>query len=99
MFHPFWGVPNSIKVKELLPKLRRGGGLESKGLRMKIGGRDVNPRAIDWSRNDIRNYHVYQPPGSRNALGIVKFMFPNKHAVYFPRHAVEASLQASRTRV
>ena len=83
VFHPFWGVPNSIKVKELLPKLMRGGTLSRQGLRIKRGGRDVNPLSVDWSRADIRNYHVYQPPGSRNALGIVKFMFPNKHAVYF----------------
>ena len=83
VFHPFWGVPNSIKVKELLPKLMRGSGLERQGLRMRLGSREVDPRSVDWGRTDIRNYHVYQPPGARNALGVVKFMFPNKHAVYF----------------
>ena len=31
---------------------------------------------------DIRNFNVYQPPGGGNALGVVKFLFPNKHAVY-----------------
>ena len=84
VFNPFWNVPNSIKVKELLPKLLRGGSLAKQGLRIKHGGREVNPLAVDWSRNDIRKYHVYQPPaGRRNALGVVKFLFPNKHAVYF----------------
>lgn len=82
VMHPFWGVPESIKVKELLPSLARGGSLERRGLRLQYNGRDVNPTSVDWSRADIRNYHVYQPPGGSNVLGVVKFMFPNKHQVY-----------------
>ena len=82
VMHPFWGVPESIKVKELLPSLARGGSLERRGLRLQYNGRDVDATRIDWSRADIRNYHVYQPPGSSNVLGVVKFMFPNKHQVY-----------------
>lgn len=82
VLHPFWGVPESIKVKELLPTLARGGSLDRKGLRLQYNGRDVNPQSIDWSRADIRNYHVYQPPGGGNVLGVVKFLFPNKHQVY-----------------
>ena len=82
-FRPDWGVPNSIKVKEILPKIMRGKDVESQGLRVKFNGQDIDLSRIDWSRADIRNYHIYQPPGSRNALGLVKFMFPNKHAVYF----------------
>lgn len=49
---------------------------------MERNGRKVNVTSINWYRNDIRNYHVYQPPGGSNALGVVKFLFPNKHAVY-----------------
>ena len=83
VFHPFWGVPNSIKVKELLPGLMRGGGSFYKnGLRMQYRGRDINPSSVDWSQADIRRFHVYQPPGRSNVLGVVKFMFPNKHQVY-----------------
>ena len=83
VFHPFWGVPNSIKVKEILPSLARGGNiLERQNLRIQYRGREVDPYSIDWSTTDIRNFHVFQPPGRRNALGIVKFMFPNKHAIY-----------------
>ena len=33
-------------------------------------------------KTDIRNFNVYQPPGGGNALGVVKFLFPNKHSVY-----------------
>lgn len=83
VIHPSWGVPNSIKVKEILPSLARGGSvLQRQNLRIKRNGRHVNPHAIDWSRADIRNYDVYQPPGRSNVLGVVKFLFPNKHAVY-----------------
>ena len=83
VFHPFWGVPNSIKVKEILPSLVRGGNvLQKQNLKISYGGRPVDPASVDWTRTDIRNFHVYQPPGRRNALGIVKFLFPNKHAVY-----------------
>lgn len=83
VFHPFWGVPESIKVKELWPGLVRGGNsLARNGLRLQRGGRDVDPASVDWTTADIRNFHVYQPPGGGNVLGVVKFLFPNKHQVY-----------------
>ncbi len=83
VFHPFWGVPNSIKVKELWPSLARGGNiLQRQNLRIQYNGRDINPNSVNWSTADIRKYHVYQPPGRSNVLGLVKFMFPNKHQVY-----------------
>jgi L,D-transpeptidase YcbB len=83
VFHPSWGVPDSIKVKEVLPTLLRGrGDLERQGLRIQYRGRDVDPYDVDWSAVDIRNFHVYQPPGRSNALGVVKFLFPNRHQVY-----------------
>lgn len=83
VFHPFWGVPNSIKVKEILPGLIRGSNvLAQNDLRIQYRGRDIDPGSVDWRRTDIRNFHVYQPPSERNVLGVVKFLFPNKHAVY-----------------
>jgi murein L,D-transpeptidase YcbB/YkuD len=82
-FNPRWHVPQSIKVLELYPSLARGGNsFERQGLRLMRNGKYVDPYSVDWSRADIRNYDVYQPSGPRNALGIVKFTFPNKHAVY-----------------
>ncbi len=84
VFHPFWNVPNSIKVKEIWPSLARGGSvIRRQGLRISRNGRSINPHRVDWSRADIRNYEVYQPPGRHNVLGKVKFLFPNKHQVYF----------------
>lgn len=94
VFGPYWNVPNSIKLEEIRPYVRRtGGGFFSSSrwntavfqrydLRIKQGGREVDPARVDWNRVDIRRLHLYQPPGPRNVLGRVKFMFPNKHAVY-----------------
>ena len=84
IFHPFWGVPDSIKTNELLPSLARGntGVLERNGLRVSYRGRDINPGSVDWTKVDMRKFHVYQPPGGSNVLGVVKFRFPNKHDVY-----------------
>ena len=83
VFQPSWNVPESIKILELLPKLRAGGNpLEGRGLAMKRNGHDVDVWDVDWEKQDIRNFHIYQPPGDSNVLGIVKFLFPNKHSVY-----------------
>ncbi|MET0569605.1 MAG: L,D-transpeptidase family protein [Hyphomicrobiaceae bacterium] len=84
IFHPFWGVPDSIKRLELQPNLAAGGGiLARQGLRVQYRGREVEPESIDWRAMDMRNVHIYQPPGPSNVLGVVKFRFPNKHDVYF----------------
>ena len=49
-----------------------------------IGGRfrAVDPYMVDWRNVDMRRIQIKQPPGERNALGSVKFMFPNPYAVY-----------------
>jgi L,D-transpeptidase YcbB len=92
IFNPYWNVPNSIKNEEIAPYMGYGGGffgggwdtsvLKRHGLRIKYGNRDIDPDQIDWSRNDIRNFDLVQPPGPNNVLGRVKFLFPNKHDVY-----------------
>jgi L,D-transpeptidase YcbB len=84
IFHPFWGVPDSIKKNDILPSLARGNMrlLSRHNLRIQYRGRDVDPESIDWSTVNIRQFHVYQPPGEGNVLGVVKFRFPNKHDVY-----------------
>jgi len=84
IFHPSWGVPESIKRQDILPSLKRGSTrlFTHYKLRIQRGGRDVDPASVDWETADIRNFHVYQPPGETNVLGVVKFRFPNKHDVY-----------------
>lgn len=81
VFQPQWGLPDSIKVNEVLPRLLRGDGLRS-DLRMQRNGRDIDPDDVDWNKANILEYHIFQPSGDDNALGQVKFLFPNKHQVY-----------------
>ncbi|MEL6784758.1 MAG: L,D-transpeptidase family protein [Pseudomonadota bacterium] len=84
-FNPFWNVPYSIATKEYLPKLKRNPyALQSQKIRVLRGGSVVNPGAVPWSRYSRGNFPVRlrQDPGPKNALGRVKFMFPNKHNIY-----------------
>jgi murein L,D-transpeptidase YcbB/YkuD len=84
IFHPTWGVPDSIKIADILPSLLRGSShiLERHNLRVQRGGRDIDPASVDWASVDLRSIHIYQPPGDGNVLGNMKFRFPNKHDVY-----------------
>jgi murein L,D-transpeptidase YcbB/YkuD len=82
-FHPRWNIPPSIKMKDVYPSLARGGGyFYRQGLKVARNGKEVSPRSVNWYKADIRNYDIYQPSGPGNALGLMKFTFPNKHAVY-----------------
>jgi L,D-transpeptidase YcbB len=85
--NPAWNVPSSIATKEMLPNLQRDPYyLARQGMEvLYTGGKKpvvVDSTTIDWSRVDMRQIRVRQPPGERNALGNIKFMFPNEHAVY-----------------
>lgn len=84
VLRPMWRVPESIKVRELWPSLRRGGGLMRQyGLQVETkDGQPVNWRRIDWFKNDIRDYEVVQPPGRNSTMGKVKFSFPSQHTIF-----------------
>ena len=94
VFQPEWGVPNGIKLKEIAPYLRSGGGgffgffgsdtsvLQRHNLRVSLNGRPVDPSSVNWDQVDIRRFSFIQPAGPSNVLGVVKFLFPNKHDVY-----------------
>ncbi|MEZ5909221.1 MAG: L,D-transpeptidase family protein [Hyphomicrobiaceae bacterium] len=83
VFQPKWGVPNSIKMYEILPHLRHSPAVLARhGLKVSQGGRTIDPTKVDWNSADVRRFHFYQPPGRSNVLGVVKFRFPNKHDVY-----------------
>lgn len=84
VFRPKWRVPESIMVRELWPSMLRGGGLMYKfGLQVETPeGQPVDWKRMDWTKEDIRKYHVVQPPGPHNLLGLVKFAFPSQHTVY-----------------
>ncbi|MCH9765240.1 MAG: L,D-transpeptidase family protein [Alphaproteobacteria bacterium] len=84
VLRPMWRVPESIKVRELWPSLKRGGGLmRSYGLQLETkDGKPVNYRRLNWHKEDIRNYEVVQPPGRKSVMGKVKFSFPSQHTIF-----------------
>ena len=86
VFNPTWTVPPGIIAADILPAARQDPrAITRKGLRVFDGaGREVNPESIDWSRFRSGNipYTLRQDPGPSNALGRIKFMFPNPYAVY-----------------
>jgi L,D-transpeptidase YcbB len=82
IFNPYWHVPPSIVRNSFLGGARRDPGyLARRGIQVVRGGRVVDPSTINWQGN-VSGYSFRQPPGVRNALGRMKFMFPNRHSVY-----------------
>lgn len=84
VINPSWYVPRSIITKEYLPKLRRNPNAVSHLVITDRRGRKVNRGSVNFSQFTARNFPfaMSQPPGSRNALGRVKFLFPNKYNIY-----------------
>jgi murein L,D-transpeptidase YcbB/YkuD len=87
VFNPTWGVPPSIMKNEIIPRLRRDPGyLDRLGYRVLTPGSKklVRSRSVNWGmyRNGKVPYLVLQPPGDDNALGELKFLFPNAHDIY-----------------
>lgn len=83
--NPYWNVPSSIIRNEIGPQVRRDPGyLGRRQFELLDGGTVVDPLAVDWAAisSDRFPFTVRQRPGALNALGQVKFLFPNKHDVY-----------------
>ncbi|MFC3691020.1 L,D-transpeptidase family protein [Chenggangzhangella methanolivorans] len=71
--NPYWNVPSTIALKEMQGSSLKGFEVvDSRG----------RPAALDWEGIRTNKLRIRQPPGERNALGNIKFMFPNSHAVY-----------------
>jgi L,D-transpeptidase YcbB len=89
VLNPSWYVPQSIAVKDKLPLIKKKPGyLSQQRMRVFSGWRadamEIDPSHIDWSRVTSSNfyYRLRQDPGPNNALGRIKFMFPNRFNVY-----------------
>ena len=99
-FWPYWNVPRSILVKEMLPLLRRRPGylranqMEIVGPRQVVLGDAVTPQIL--RRLAAGELSVRQRPGPRNALGLAKFVFPNAANVYM--HGTPQTELFTRTR-
>lgn len=88
-FNPTWNVPTSIAEKDYLPRLRKDPTiLAEQNIRVLTSGQsrlhEVDPAKVDWHRVRAGKfpYMLRQDPGPENALGRVKFMFPNAFNVY-----------------
>ncbi|MBB6325031.1 murein L,D-transpeptidase YcbB/YkuD [Algoriphagus iocasae] len=83
VFSPYWNIPYSITRGEIIPSVRKNPNyIASKNMEVvTTSGKVVDPSTIDWNAKSFP-YLVRQKPGEWNSLGLVKFMFPNKHNVY-----------------
>ena len=84
-FHPYWGVPRSILVNKYLPKLYSDPSyLDRNGFEVVArDGSKIASSSVNWTQYGANiPYDVRQVPGRGNALGEMKIMFPNKHAIY-----------------
>jgi murein L,D-transpeptidase YcbB/YkuD len=84
VFSPTWGVPQKIVRNEMMPLIKRDPGyLQRNGYQLFVNGKSgpVDPNTIDWESGDV-NVRVIQNPGPTNALGLVKFIMPNRFNIY-----------------
>jgi murein L,D-transpeptidase YcbB/YkuD len=86
VMNPTWTVPYSIASKEMLPRIQSDPDyFKTRTFDVRNrAGENVDPETIDWSKHSRRNlpYTFVQRPGPRNALGRIKFIFPNQYSVY-----------------
>lgn len=99
VINPTWNVPRSIATKEYLPMLQKNPNAVSYLKVIDGSGRVVNRANVDFTQYSARSFpfDIKQAPGRRNALGLVKFMFPNKHNIYL-HDTPSKSLFARETR-
>jgi murein L,D-transpeptidase YcbB/YkuD len=81
--NPTWTVPRSIFLKDKLPRIREDLGYLARGRYRVVdpNGRTLDPSTVNWW-TDSPAVTLVQAPGAENALGLIKFMFPNAHSVY-----------------
>lgn len=85
VFNPYWHVPESIAEAELLPEIREDPGFLAAN-RLEVVPEDdpygeaVDPATVDFTT--FEGYSLREAPGPENALGRMKFMFPNEHNIY-----------------
>jgi len=84
VINPTWHVPRSIAVKEYLPQMKRNPNAVSHLKLYNNRGQQVSRGAVNFAAYNASNFPfaIKQPPSQSNALGLVKFMFPNKYNIY-----------------
>lgn len=82
---PTWTVPPTILKQDVIPAVAKNQNyLKQKNMKiLRSDGSEVDPSSIDWQKaSSSFPYRIVQSPGKDNALGDVKFMFPNPYSVY-----------------
>ena len=86
VFSPYWNIPESIAQGETLPSIARDPSFLARQnieIMRTSGGEKVDPSEVDWDNPEaLKGFAFRQRPGAGNALGHVKFLFPNAHNVY-----------------
>lgn len=90
VLNPTWSVPQSIVKKEMLTRLQEDPDyLAVRNFKAydgwKKNRKEIDPFDVDWYKYDENSdlpFSFVKQPGKGNPLGVVKFMFPNKYAVY-----------------
>ena len=85
VFNPSWGVPRSIVMNEMMPRILADSGyLDRNNYEVIVGGKRVPSSSVNWSAVAQGKAHVgvRQKPGPSNALGELKILFPNSHDIY-----------------
>ncbi len=84
-FNPYWHVPKSIIIKDLIPKMQKDPNylsdnkIKIRDLRNNV---ELDASQVDWTTDDALNYQFRQEPGAKNSMGSIKINFHNKHSVY-----------------
>jgi murein L,D-transpeptidase YcbB/YkuD len=90
VLNPYWNLPKSIIQKEMIPELlQNSNAMAKQGIEIYTGWEKNAPKVdahnIDWrkySYSKVVPFRFAQVPGRKNALGKIKFLFPNKYSVY-----------------
>lgn len=85
VLNPTWIIPYSIATEEILPIIQQDSTyLDRNEMFLSIRDSIVDHCSVDFSKYDMDNFPfvITQEAGLKNPLGLVKFIFPNEHAVY-----------------
>ena len=85
VFSPYWNIPESILREETLPRVAEDPDYLARNNMEVVGtsGEPVDASEIDWADEEsTKGLRFRQAPGPENALGLVKFIFPNHFSVY-----------------
>lgn len=100
-FNPYWNVPLKIAAKELAPALRRNPGYLARNNMEIVSGFGANAPAYAPTPENIEMLatgalKIRQRPGASNALGLVKFAFPNNNNIYLHSTPSKGLFQRAR---